>query len=141
MNTYQSITLDAPIDQVWAKIRNFHDLSWAPNVIQQCESMGTIPGDKVGARRKLNEMFEETLLNLDDGNHQIDYSIDDGPHPVARGDVHDYQGHIQLRPVTETNQTFVEWSSEWQSTSDEAAAFCHGIYVALLQDMKTSIRH
>lgn len=31
--TYQSTVINAPAEKVWNAIRNFHDLSWAPNLI------------------------------------------------------------------------------------------------------------
>lgn len=54
MGCYNSIVIDAPADQVWEKIRNFHDLSWAAGVIEKCEAVGGIPATQIGAKRILN---------------------------------------------------------------------------------------
>jgi hypothetical protein len=39
--THQSIVVDAPSDTVWEKVRDFHDMSWAPNVVTRCVAEGT----------------------------------------------------------------------------------------------------
>ena len=40
MACFNSIVINAPIDEVWAKMKDFHDFSWAPNVITKCEAVG-----------------------------------------------------------------------------------------------------
>lgn len=52
--TYQSIVIDRPVDEVWATVRDFHDLSWAPGVVESLEVVGDKVGDQVGAKRLLN---------------------------------------------------------------------------------------
>lgn len=134
--TYQSIVIEAPIERVWAKLRNFHDLSWAPDVIEKCEPLGEKGEDQIGARRVLNGVFYETLLELNELGHTMKYSIDDGPSPVSKDEVANYIGVIHAEPVTETGGTFVSWSSIWEAKDAKAEAFCHGIYVALLRSLK-----
>lgn len=139
-STYQSIVIDAPADAVWNAICDFHDLSWAPNVVNQVEAPGDRNGDEVGAQRVLNNAFHETLLELDDNDRSLAYSIDDGPSPVSKNDVSQYVSRVKVRPVTEEGKSFVEWSSAWEGGEQEAAEeFCHGIYVALLKDMKKTL--
>lgn len=137
--TYQSIVIDAPIEKVWTTIRNFHDLSWAPNVITGVEVIGSRSGNEAGAGRVLNDAFRETLREMDEDTHSFAYSIDDGPSPVSKDEVSHYVGRVSLRPVTEGGGTFVEWSSEWERNDKTASEFCHGIYIALLADMKKSL--
>ena len=137
--TYQSIVVNGSIEKVWERIRNFHDASWAPNVVTKMTVVGSLKGDQVGAQRVLNDAFHETLLELSDVKHRIRYSIDDGPSPVSKNDVKEYVGSVRLLPVTEGESTFVEWSSSWQANDQPAAEFCHGIYVALLKDLKKTL--
>ncbi len=137
--TYQSILIQAPVDQVWQAVRDFHDLSWAPDVVESVEKVGELAGDRVGAVRVLNGAFRETLLEHDDEERVMVYSIDDGPSPVSADDVDDYIGRLHARPVTEGEGTFVEWSSSWRGNEEAATEFCHGIYVSLLNDMKRSL--
>jgi uncharacterized membrane protein len=49
--TYQSIVINAPVERVWAAIRNFHDLGWAPNVVTSVD----VVGDKKGTAVALDE--------------------------------------------------------------------------------------
>lgn len=129
----QSIIINAPISKVWDTIKNFHDMSWADNVIETCEAVGSPGGNEAGAKRILNGAFHETLLECNEREHRIRYSIDDGPSPVSANEVKNYIGQIRLKPVTLSATTFVEWSSAWDSDSEEARDFCHQIYVVLLR--------
>ena len=137
--TCQSIVINAPVDRVWRTVRHFHDLGWAPNVITGVEAVGDVPGDKVGAMRVLNGAFRETLIELDDEQRTFSYSIDDGPSPVSKDEVRNYVGRVKVQPAPEDGGTLVEWSSSWEEKDEPVYEFCHGIYVALLADMKKSL--
>lgn len=136
--TYQSIVVNAPADLVWAKLRNFHELSFAPQVVTKLERVGDKAGDQIGAQRILNGAIHETLLALDEKNKELRYSIDDGPSPISKGEVERYVGSVRVRPVTEDGASFVEWWSQWDATGDAAVAFCHPIYVSLLRALRDS---
>ncbi len=136
--TYQTAVINAPVDQVWSKIKNFHDLSWAAGVVEKCEVVGDKPGDQIGARRILNDVFHETLVELSELGKSFKYPIDDGPSPVSKSDVKDYIGSVRLFPITESDTCFIEWSSNWEAPKDDACDFCHNIYVALLNELKKS---
>ena len=137
--TYQSVVVRAPVDEVWKALSDFHDASWAPNVVESCEAVGDAGPREVGAQRLLNGVFAETLLTLDDEARTFTYSIDDGPSPVSKDEVSNYVGRVEVHPVTEGDGgTFVEWSSSWENNDEAAAEFCHGIYVALLGELKNS---
>jgi len=137
MSCYNSIVVDAPIDEVWKAIRNFHDLDWGRPVITSVTAVGDVPGDQVGAKRVLNGAFEETLKEHDEERHYFAYSIDDAPEPVSRSSVSGYIGSIQLLPVTADNKTFVQWTSEYQADDPElVAGFCNQIYAALLASLQ-----
>lgn len=138
-NTHQTIEIEASPDKVWETIRDFHDLSWAPNVITSVDSVGEKSGDEVGASRVLNGVFQETLLTLEEETRTFTYSIDDGPSPVSKDDVKNYVGRVTVQQADEGDGTLVEWSSSWQDNNEAASEFCQGIYVALLQDLKKSL--
>jgi hypothetical protein len=72
------------------------------------------------------------LLDLNDLERVVKYRIDDGPPPVSKEDVTDYVGILHLLPITDSNTTFVEWSSSWHGKDQECHDFCHQIYLALL---------
>ena len=136
--TDQSIVVDASIADVWSKFTDFHDLSWAPNVISNVEKVGGIDGGAPGAKRILNNAFHETLIEIDSDRHFLRYSIDDGPSPVSKEEVSNYIGVVKVSPSDEGNGTLVEWTSSWESNVDDAVEFCHGIYVALLGELAKS---
>ncbi len=136
--TNQSIVINAPIADVWSRFTNFHDLSWAPNVITNVEKVGTIDGGSAGAKRMLNGVFRETLIEINNNEYLLKYSIDDGPSPVSKDEVANYIGVVKLSPSKEEDGTLVEWTSSWDSKVDDAVEFCHGIYVALLGELEKS---
>lgn len=139
-STYQSTVVVASADSVWSRLRDFHDLSWASGVVESCRAMGEESGTEVGARRVLNDAFHETLRELDDERRLLEYSIDDGPSPVAEDEVQEYRGTVRVRPVTDTGHAFVEWSSRWRDSDEDQAVhdFCSPIYEALLAELKGS---
>ncbi len=135
--THQSTTIDAPVKTVWQAIRNFHDMSWAPNVIQKLEVMGGKKSDEPGTVRVLNDAFRETLIEVNDADRTFSYSIDEGPSPLSSKEIDNYVGRVQVRP--EGDSTLVEWSSAWERNDEPVHDFCHPMYVALLDDMKKSL--
>lgn len=135
---YQKIEIEAPINQVWDTISDFHDLSWAPNVVTSVAKIGDKNGNEIGAGRILNGVFHETLTALDPGSFTFSYSIDDGPGPVASDAVNDYVGTVKL---TESGSgCLVEWSSVFQSQNEnEVGDLCNPIYMALLNSLKETL--
>jgi hypothetical protein len=105
-------------------------------VVESLDKVGDKTGFQVGAGRLLNGVFHETLLELDDDECMIVYSIDEGPDVLSGGEVKGYRGVLQLSPVTVGSGTFVEWSSSWRTDKEGVAEFCDPIYVALLTAMK-----
>ena len=134
---YNSTVIDAPIEQVWQTIKNFHDLSWGSAVVTSTDKIGNKNSDEMGAQRILNNAFHETLLSIDNAQFSFTYSIDDGPGPVAKDAVQNYIGTVKLSPITASNRTFAEWSSSFDSSNpDEVADFCNPIYAGLLASLK-----
>jgi hypothetical protein len=135
---YNSIVINAGIEDVWQTVRDFHQMDWAAPVITSLDKVGVFTGNEYGARRILNNAFHETLMSVDEKNHRFTYSIDDGPGPVASDVVDDYVGRLALLPVTASGETYAEWTSTYVSDDEAAvAALCNPIYSALLQALKT----
>ena len=134
---YNSIVIEAPAEKVWSTIQDFHNLDWGSEVITQVDNPTGKSGNEVGAKRVLNGVFHETLTAFDADAMTFSYSIDDGPEPVASNMVSNYVGTVRIRPVTNSNHTFIEWESTYESNSDDAIAeFCNPIYAALLAALK-----
>ena len=138
-STYQSIIIHAAPQLVWAAIRNFHDVSWTPNVVASLEVVSDKDGDEIGAGRVLNGVFHETLRELDDDGHTFAYSVDEGPSPISSAEVSDYMGRVAVKASPDGTGTMVEWTSSWQNNDEAGYEFCHAIYMALLGDMKASL--
>ena len=94
----------------------------------------------MGAKRILNDAFHETLVEIDNDKYMLKYSIDDGPSPVSKEEVSNYYGIVKLSSATGGNGTHVEWSSSWESNVEDAGEFCHGIYVAVLNELAESFK-
>tara|TARA_R110001583_G_scaffold16155_1_gene65614 strand:+ start:17788 stop:18213 length:426 start_codon:yes stop_codon:yes gene_type:complete len=140
MGCYNSIVIEAPAEKVWDVLRNFHELSWARNVITKVEIVGDKPFFEVGAKRIVNDSFYETLLSFDNKAKKFSYSIDDGPGVASKDNVIGYVGELTVFPVTENNTSFVLWTTTWELEKKEGVAeFLNPLYEALLLDLKTYI--
>lgn len=135
---YNKIDINSPISTVWETIRDFHDMSWAPQVITSVKKIGDKSGNEVGAKRVLNDAFHETLTEVKTDDYTFSYSIDDGPGPVSKSAVNNYIGVVKLSEAGDG--TLVEWSSTYDSANnDEVAEFCNPIYQALLSALKETL--
>ena len=135
---YNKIEIKAPVNKVWDTIKDFHDLSWAPDVVPSVGKVGDKNGNEIGAKRILNGVFHETLTELDPGSFSFAYSIDDGPGPVAKDAVSNYTGRVKV--TASDAGCMVEWSSTFESENEnEVADFCNPIYMALLNALNETL--
>jgi hypothetical protein len=132
---YNSIVVPAPIEQVWSRISDFHDFSWAPTLIASCEKVGSGGGSSVGAQRLLNGVFLDTLVAYSRIERRMMYSMDEGPSPVSSREIQGYVGDLRLLPVTATNATFAEWTGTWEGGGAAAVPYMNGVYRSLLADL------
>jgi NADPH2:quinone reductase len=79
-----------------------------------------LDGDVVGGVRRLNLSdgveLREQLLRHSDREYTFSYCILDSSLPLF-----DYVGTIFLKPVTDGNQTFWDWRSQFRAPDDSAA--------------------
>ena len=106
----RSAVIDAPIDRVWAVLRDFNSHSaWHPAVgesrIERDE-----PADQVGCVRNFflrdGNHIREQLLALSDRDYISTYRIVDATLPMRN-----YVATVQLKKVTDGNRTFWHWES------------------------------
>jgi hypothetical protein len=135
---YNSIVVPAPIEQVWSRINDFHDFSWAPSLIASCEKVGSGGGSSVGAQRLLNGIFLDTLIAYSAIERRLMYSMDEGPSPVSSREILDYVGDLHLLPVTAAGATFAEWTATWEGGGEAAIAYMNSVYRSLLLDLAAS---
>ena len=116
----RSAIIDAPIDRVWAVLRDFnsHD-RWHPAVARS-RMENDVGGDVVGGVRRYSlsdgAELREQLLRHSDRNFSFTSCILDASLPLF-----DYVATVRLKPVTDGNQTFWDWRCQFR-VSDEGAA-------------------
>ena len=137
---YNSTVVHADIATVWDIIKDFHKTDWASGVLDSNEKVGDIDGLTVGAKRILNGAIHETLIESDNDGFSFTYTLDNGPEPISPQTIKNYTGTVTLYPVTDSDHTFVEWTTSYgASNEDEVAEFCNPIYAALLTALKNHV--
>jgi hypothetical protein len=114
---FYSSVIPSPIDRVWARIRDFNKFpSWHPAVCNSSIEENRA-SDAVGCVRSLylksGGHFRERLLTLSDREYTFTFTILESPLPMT-----DYVSTIQLRPVTDTDQTYAQWTCEFNCAPD-----------------------
>jgi hypothetical protein len=110
-----STVVASPAGQVWALLRDFAAIGdWHP-ALPPCE-IEDGPADRVGCTRvfPLAGGHREILTGLDDQQRTIAFAFGDS----AGLPVRSYRSMMTVRPVTLTDQAYVEWSSRFDC--DEA---------------------
>lgn len=115
---YVSTVIDAPIERVWNKVRDFNGLpSWHPVITDSMIEEGG-RGDTVGCVRNFGLQgggrIREQLVSFSDREHACTYTILESPMPLT-----DYVATLRLYPVTEGNRTFCEWWAEFECRTDD----------------------
>ena len=106
----RSAVIDAPIDRVWAVLRDFNSHSaWHPAVGPSSIERGEA-SDQVGCVRDFTlrdgNQIREQLLALSDRDHVSTYCILDATLPMRN-----YVAAVQLKRVTDGDRTFWHWES------------------------------
>ncbi len=106
----RSTIIDAPIDRVWAVLRDFNSHDQWHDVVYQSRIEGGERSDQVGCVRsftlKDGNRIREQLLALSDTEHKSTYCIVEATVPLQR-----YVSTLTLKPVTDGNRTFWHWES------------------------------
>jgi len=124
--TYRSAVIPAPASAVWAVVRDFNGLpQWTPFVADSRIEQNRAP-DQVGCvrnfRLKDGGRIRERLLALSDYDMSFQYEILESPMGVEN-----YVAEFRLIPVTETDQTFAEWSAEFDAAPEKEDALVQHI--------------
>jgi NADPH:quinone reductase-like Zn-dependent oxidoreductase/uncharacterized protein YndB with AHSA1/START domain len=106
----RSTIIDAPIERVWAVIRDFNSHDQWHAVVDQSRIEAGERSDQVGCVRnftlKDGQHIREQLLTLDDRLFKSTYCIVEATVPLER-----YVATVTLKPVTDGNRTFWHWES------------------------------
>jgi Polyketide cyclase / dehydrase and lipid transport len=117
----RSTVIDAPVDRVWALLRDFngHD-RWHP-AVRESAIERNYPSDKVGCVRRFvlkdGSELREQLLTLSDLEQTYSYCLLDTPVPLFN-----YVAHVRLMPVTDGNRTFWSWEGRFTTRPADAEA-------------------
>ena len=108
----RSTVIDAPIDRVWAVLRDFNSHDQWHDVVADSRIENGQPADRVGCIRhfhlKDGGMIRERLLALSDYEYSCTYSILESPMGVDN-----YVATLKLTPITDGARCFAEWSAEF----------------------------
>ncbi len=118
---HASSVINAPIEPVWARIRDFKTLDdWHPGISSSVIEDGG-PSDRVGCIRRMElqggGVIREQLLEMSDLGHHYSYSILESPLPVAN-----YRATLRLRRISDGERTFAEWSASFDPDPPEKKA-------------------
>ena len=122
---YASTLIDAPVEAVWAIVRDFNALpQWLPG-LGPSHIEDDRAADAVGCVRHFTlgeTTIRERLLELDDCRYRFAYNFETPAFPVRN-----YHATFELIPATSAERTFAQWSA----TFDEADAD-QGKYEAII---------
>ena len=135
----RSTIIDAPIERVWAVLRDFNSHDHWHNVVDSSRIEGEERSDQVGCIRsftlKDGNRIREQLLKLDDHQHKSTYCIVDATVPLNR-----YVATITLKPVTDGNRTFWHWESTFGTPPGRERELCNmvsqGVYEAGFENLR-----
>ena len=106
----RSTIIDAPIERVWAVLRDFNSHDQWHDVVDASRIEGQERSDQVGCIRsftlKDGNRIREQLLSLDDREYKSSYCIVESSVPLQR-----YVATLSLKPVTDGRRTFWHWES------------------------------
>lgn len=116
---YGSRIIDAPVEAVWAVVRDFNGLpNWLPGVAASSIEGGR-DADSVGCLRRLKletgATCSERLLALDDSRYTVSYGFVDQLFPITN-----HRATLELIPVTSGDRTFAQWSAEFEELPGHA---------------------
>ena len=139
-----SSLIEAPIEDVWARIRDFNALpDWHPAVADSSIENGE-PSDKVGCIRNFNLVdggnIRERLLTLSDAEHLCTYSILESPMAVE-----DYVATLRLLRITDGKRTYAEWTAEFNCPPEEEEGLVDligdGVFQGGFDSLKGIVEH
>lgn len=121
-----SSVIDAPVEKVWARIRDFNGLpSWHPRMVGSHIEDGKA-ATELGCVRNFQLVsgatIREKLLDFSDDHHLVTYSIIETPQPISN-----HKATLMLRRITDGDRTYGEWTAAFDAPADEADAVAKGM--------------
>jgi NADPH:quinone reductase len=108
----RSTIIDAPIERVWAVLRDFNSHDQWHDVVDVSRIENGESSAQVGCVRSFSlkdgNRIREQLLALSDTEYKSTYTIVEATVPLLR-----YVATVTLKPVTDGNRTFWHWESSF----------------------------
>jgi uncharacterized protein YndB with AHSA1/START domain len=119
---YASAIIKAPVQAVWALVRDFNGLpKWAPAIARSKIEQG-LDADVVGCVRSFHTHdgghIRERLLAFDDARRFMTYNFEKPAFPVKN-----YIATLRLHPVTHGDMTFAEWEASFDEAPGEEGKY------------------
>jgi hypothetical protein len=123
---YVSHVIPAPVVSVWPVLRDFNGLpQWAPFVADSRIEQN-VPAAQIGCirnfRLKDGGRIRERLLALSDYDMSCTYAILESPMAVES-----YVATLSLAPITETGQSFAQWTAQFDCAPGREQELVHHI--------------
>jgi len=111
---WESAVIDAPIDEVWKLVR---PLTFSYNsYVTSASNEGKSHDDEVGAIKAITYKDGTTqrimLIGLSDASWSVSWDVIESEPPI---EVYSVSHTIRLRRVTESNQTFATWTTDFSN--------------------------
>jgi NADPH:quinone reductase len=139
----RSTVIDAPLERVWAVLRDFNSHNKWHDAVQASHIEGNERSDQVGCIRNFTltdgNRIREQLLTLSDSTHTSTYCIVQATVPLQR-----YVATLKLKPVTDGNRTFWHWESTFDTPPGQEQALrdmvAHGVYETGFENLRQYLR-
>lgn len=119
---FASIVIDAPVEAVWAVVRDFSALPAWVEGIGPCHIEESRAPDSVGCIRAFTigggAPIRERLLELDDARYSFSYNFETPAFPVKN-----YVAWFEAIPVTNGERTFVRWWATFDEAAEDAGKY------------------
>ena len=140
----RSTIIDAPIERVWAVLRDFNSHDQWHDAVASSRIEGGERSDQVGCVRSFSlrdgHRIREQLLTLSDTEHRSTYCIVEATVPLQR-----YIATVTLKPVTDGNRTFWHWESTFATPPGQERELhdmvARGVYETGFANLQRHLRH
>lgn len=139
----RSAVIDAPIERVWAVLRDFNShTAWHPAIAESAIENDE-PSDQIGCVRSFSlkdgNHIREQLLALSDNDYVSTYCILDATLPLSR-----YVATVQLKRITDGERTFWHWQSTFDTPRGREQEFADlvgkGVYEGGFEGLRSYLR-
>ena len=135
----RSTVIDAPIERVWAVLRDFNSHDQWHGVVEASRIEGSDASDQIGCIRSFTlrdgNRIREQLLTLDEREHKSTYCIVEATVPLQR-----YVATVTLKPVTDGARTYWHWESTFATPPGQERELremvASGVYEAGFENLR-----